>query len=537
VAEQAPGKPSQSISFDQAPRKVDLAWRAFRPEFPVVGVTDITIHQGNAHFRHVLQLPLAKENPIGKRTAPVPLLFRIPQQIKGLKVDPPERLHSYNPANGNAWILPLQEGRTHPAIGFEYDLTLPPAKGVAKGLAFSVPLLWPEKATHIDAKVRLWCDPGLVPAAANSDALLDLWHDRGTEVVADKKSLPGLVLHASGRNLPLAIRLEQGEANLPAVVFERGLVQVSVREDGAQYYRARFLVRKFNRDYVDIKLPGPALNGFLEISLDKNQINNYAPLETDRTTLRVPVNPGLYAQPVFLDLEYLVPASPVEVERVWQTVLHPPLFDQAVVVAGVRWQLAFPSGVLAIGGLGGGHMDYHWQIQNWLLTPEPAIMSEELQRWYSGRDEVPAVGLVMSAPTLEPLSIWRVSRQVWFLVCSGLVLAVGLVLGLSSSRLFFWVMLLLVTGTGIGVGLAWPNLLPNFVYGCQPGLVVLIVILSIQWMLQERYRRQVVFMPGFTRLKSNSSLVRSAAARSREPTTVDAPSPSPSVVAAPNKGN
>jgi hypothetical protein len=43
-------------------------------------------------------------------------------------------------------------------------------------------------------------------------------------------------------------------------------------------------------------------------------------------------------------------------------------------------------------------------------------------------------------------------------------------------------------------------------------------------MLHERYRRQVVFMPGFTRLKSKSSLiVNTPQPRPREPSTVDAP--------------
>jgi hypothetical protein len=133
------------------------------------------------------------------------------------------------------------------------------------------------------------------------------------------------------------------------------------------------------------------------------------------------------------------------------------------------------------------------------------------------------------------MRIWHFPRQFWLLGCSALILAIGLVLGLVSSRIFFWLMVLVVVGIGIGVGLAWPALLPNLVYGGQPGLVVLVVILAIQWMLQERYRRQVVFMPGFTRLKSNSSLIRSGAARSREPTTVDAPA-TPSVLAGPGKG-
>ena len=43
-------------------------------------------------------------------------------------------------------------------------------------------------------------------------------------------------------------------------------------------------------------------------------------------------------------------------------------------------------------------------------------------------------------------------------------------------------------------------------------------------MLQQHYRRQVVFLPGFSRLKAGSSLVRDGShARPREPSTIDAP--------------
>src|SRR5262249_10048748 len=130
MVEQAPGKQSHSVSFDQAPTKVDFAWRPFRPEFPVSGVADITIHHGNAHVRQLLQLPRSMESSANKAKEPSPLLFRIPPQIKGLKIDSPERLRSYQPEKGIAWILPLQEGRTSSSVVVEYDLVLPAEAGV-----------------------------------------------------------------------------------------------------------------------------------------------------------------------------------------------------------------------------------------------------------------------------------------------------------------------------------------------------------------------------------------------------------------------
>jgi hypothetical protein len=49
----------------------------------------------------------------------------------------------------------------------------------------------------------------------------------------------------------------------------------------------------------------------------------------------------------------------------------------------------------------------------------------------------------------------------------------------------------------------------------------------VLWVLQERYRRQLVFIPGFTRRQPGSSLLRtnSSARRPRDKSTVDAPAP------------
>src|SRR5262249_60760641 len=85
---------------------------------------------------------------------------------------------------------------------------------------------------------------------------------------------------------------------------------------------------------------------------------------------------------------------------------------------------------------------------------------------------------------------------------------------------------------GVGVsplGLLAPAVLPALLYGCEPGAVVLLAVVGVQWLLHQRYRRQVVFMPGFSRVKSGSSLVRGGSSSNRkrelprEPSTIDEP--------------
>jgi hypothetical protein len=122
-----------------------------------------------------------------------------------------------------------------------------------------------------------------------------------------------------------------------------------------------------------------------------------------------------------------------------------------------------------------------------------------------------------------------VRQNVWLVVCSlGLV-----VLGLGLVRLALspvpgrWVWSCVLGGlVGLGV-LALvvfaPGLAGLVAYGCQPGLVVLVVLVAFQLMLHERYRRQIVFLPSFSRARTGSSVVRSEEARPGEPSTVDAP--------------
>src|SRR5260370_19409467 len=150
----------------------------------------------------------------------------------------------------------------------------------------------------------------------------------------------------------------------------------------------------------------------------------------------------------------MVASSAVEVERIWQTVFQPPVFDSAVFVARIRWQIALPAGVVAIGRMS-GPLDYRWEIRNWLLTPEPAVSQEDLQRWSKGSDGTRPFTLAFAGgkASLEPMRIWHIPRQVWFLVCSGLVLAVGLVFGLSRLRLIFWAMVVVGIEAGIEAGL------------------------------------------------------------------------------------
>ena len=98
---------------------------------------------------------------------------------------------------------------------------------------------------------------------------------------------------------------------------------------------------------------------------------------------------------------------------------------------------------------------------------------------------------------------------------------------LVLPRLVFWLLLTLLAAGAMAARFFWPALFPMVLYGIQPGVAILLLVLGVHWVLQERYRRQLVFMPGFARMKPGSSVVRSGSSnRPREASTVDAPATS-----------
>jgi hypothetical protein len=517
------------LATETAPDRVEFAWRPYRPELPVTVESDVTLTEGRGHVRQRLQLPTGAHRPrqlllrlAGDLPAGPPTLRALGQS---LHVTSGGRLEAG--ADADAWPVGLQLGRDR-TLELEYDFPL-----AAAGL-LRVPLLWPEQATRVDTRVRVWSEPG-----AGSGTVVALegrrWREQKTEVVPGRDRLPALVLQGHERDLPLVLRLSRTALPpLASALVERGLIQVIAAPDGGQTYRARFRVRKFNSRTLDVALAGPGAR-LRSVLLDGKYLT---PRKLPDGVSRLEIEPDRYPRPVILELIYQgaaeESASSAGPLANWLTTLHPPLLRGAVFLGRIRWQVERAPGEVVLNPADEAVTELAWGMQGWLLTPRPALTGAELEEWLTGTsasapDEDGGPGLLCWQTVPQPLTLVHVSQKTWLLVCSLLLLALGLALSFvplshGPFRALCW---MVVAALGLGaaaVAVLWPGVMPAVVYGCEPGFAVLVLVVAVQWMLQRRYRRQLVFMPGFTRLKPGSSLVRAGSSnRPREPSTVDVP--------------
>src|SRR5207253_2163125 len=112
--------------------------------------------------------------------------------------------------------------------------------------------------------------------------------------------------------------------NLPLLVCDRGMIQVTIDEAGNHHYRARYLLKKLNTDTLDIELPAPADTCIQNVYLDQLKINQWTKLDNEWNVARLAIDPRIFRQNVLLEIEYKLRASS-ESSGAWQTTLYPPV--------------------------------------------------------------------------------------------------------------------------------------------------------------------------------------------------------------------
>jgi hypothetical protein len=525
----------QRWSTDQLPQRIEISWQPHRQELLLASVADIAISGRGAQVVQQVWFAAAQ--------APAEVQFRVPENVHDLQVV--ER-GKWN-ADERTVTLSSDASEKRP-LRLRYAFDIKPEGPAA---VFPLSLALPGRGARCDTKVRITCEPGTLAQRTGGP-----WEELPLEPMGegDEKRLASLVLHGDRPETPPVLRLSEARfLPLATVGVTKALIRVWVGEHGQQSYRASFLVDRVGR-YLDIEFPAPPANLNVKIAVagkeagwgpvEENPVK--APGNVDASHVaRVPLGTGLL-KATLVDIEYqLGPAqfsgrSPAWLRAVgpFQTLLQPPRLCGHTNHASVRWQVVLPSDWLLLYENGGMAPEQSWSWRGWLLAARPSASGADLERWLreseeqgSTDSEAASYPSVTSWRTdLEPLQIVHVQQQVWLLGCSLMLLLVGLGLYfLQPGRLVFWLVVLLLSAAALATSLLWPGVLSAVLYGCEPGLLALFVVLGMQWMLHRRYRHQVVFLPSFKRAKaSGSSLVQSGGTRPREPTTVDALPPAPS---------
>jgi hypothetical protein len=541
---------------------IEVSWRPYRPELRMSSVVDLTLSGNRGEVRQELRLQLPPAPPafVNLRVSSaigdsLQIKDDQGQNVHTLKTEvrnSPSKVPSSDsdfglrlpvPAKSGEWRLTLQY--RFPSAFFAVPDDFGRGSQVGKPIIespqpvpFVVPLVIPEQATGGEIKVRIWSEPGFLPRAASPN-----WEERNIEEVKDRE-LPVLVMHANRLDAPL--RLVAGEqASGFSVLVERSMMRVQLLESGAQNWRASFQLRQLADRYIDILLPAPAATLNARFLLNGSRITPDIVNENGEHTFggdiaRLHLSPELIRQTAVLEAIFQSPpgrtgASPL------RSVLEPPRILRATAMP-VYWEVSIPANRVLLAPESGAGVERTWTRRGLLFAASvsPLLPSSPLPHiggevgWATGEP----IALVYWQDQATPIVLTHAPHQGWLLVSSLGLLIIGLGLYWSARpqatdgggvASWFWPILALLILAIAVAALFWPTMMCAIAYGCEPGVVVLLAVFGLQWLMHRRYRRQIVFLPSFSRSRAGSSLIRKTPSnrpQNGEPSTVDAPPPS-----------
>jgi hypothetical protein len=522
----------QTWTSERLPERIEFAWQPHLQELLLASIADVAL---NGRAGQVVQ-----QIWFASAQATAETRFRVRDEIADLEVlDRGE----WNPKTRTITLArDVSEKRP---LRLRYSFAIRSEPGNA---AFSIPLPTPAQESRCETKLRITCQsPSLAECVGGP------WEEMPLERAAgDERRLASLVLRGERPEMPPMLRLSEASV-LATIAIERALMRVWVNEQGQQNYRASFLLNPSGLRVLDLEFPASptALNVRVEIgglAADWRPVDDSMPrpLGGDPARIaRVPLG-GPMRKPTMLDVWYQIAPGQIGVSNPgWtrvvgplKTTLYPPRLCGHAGHGSVRWQIVLPADWVPLFDDGALPADLSWAWRGWLVGTRPNSSRADLERWLVEPGEhVPAddadsvyASLAPWRTDLDPLTIRHAPQQAWLLGCSVGLLASALALYLArAQRLVFWPIFAGNIGGLLAIGLLWSGALSAVLYGCEPGLVALLIVAAVQWLLHRRYRRQVVFLPSFKRVKATGSVLipNSGGNRPREPSTVDAIPPVP----------
>jgi hypothetical protein len=521
------GTRTTTWTFDQAPARVDLSWRPYRPDVPATSVVDLTLGIDKAWVEQRLQLPRGATPALLQ--APASLADRITVEADGKTVpliEPRSGGGQFTFGVPPADRLVLKYAFALPA------LAAPTARGNTPGSRqrrFGVPLVWPRQASRSETVVRVWSEVGGQPLLPEGMA----WDEERVEPT-ERPTLPALVLRSGRLNAPLALReVDAGEQAGARLVIDRALISAGVGEGGRQVYRARFLVSRLTTSAPEFELPEAALLLEPRVYVNGKQVTRVEVAGTGGR-VRVRLGPDNSPRPLVLEVRYELHGDDMPGNGLLNATFYPPRLRDSVLLGEARWQVALPGGWLPVYQGSTPVAGLAWERHGGLLAPRPAVTADDLDHWFldaaataqgSATPTSERPSLVCRQPSFQPLAVVYVPEPAWLLVCSLLFVAAGLCAVFAPLPRGVLAVAVLAVGLAVAAtSVWWPATLPPVLYGCEPGAVALVLILLVQWTVHQRYRRQVLFLPGFTRVKTGSSIAGSSGRRPHgELSTIDGP--------------
>ncbi len=236
---------------------------------------------------------------------------------------------------------------------------------------------------------------------------------------------------------------------------------------------------------------------------------------------------------MLVELKYTLPERILEGVGGWTTRWLPPVPRGRTSIDAVRWQVALATRSSPI-SLGESSVEERWTFRNGMMQLTSAYTFNDLERWVSeghepdGSDKPASwdafhASISARQTTLAPLSIVAFPKSLWFFVLS--LIALGTILLLANMvKPGLGLAITLLAATVLVANSVWPQVAAQAIVGMQPGFALGIAIIGARRLVQWRHRRRLDRMPGFTRVHTESALVRSNGKRLiRETSTVDSP--------------
>ncbi len=527
--EPVPQRNQFDLAWDQSPASFDFAWRLFEPETVTQSILDVVLHESTAQVTQTLRLSPARNNARPElRVGQISL--RLPANVKNVDVLAGGELLNLDSVRRLVWLRVARDANDKADLRLRYDLNIKtlPRLEEATPATLDVSALWPTNVAIKDLKVRVWSLAGMKPRIAEDVRERGLWNERGIEVVAGNDQLPTMVIQGYGADLPLTLLMDRtNTARSTSLVIDRALSEVRFKADGSQVCRMRYWIRKYHVSFVDVELPAPQ-SRLLEPPIFKIGKLNIPAITLDamERIVRLNLPSGVLTGPGLLEISFTIPASAVENAGIMLTTLPMPILQGDVAIGETRWQLTTASPMLGATFGSSAVPDIHWIIQGWLLTPKPSQTTADAEHWLIGADTGQPgdpVTWSVTQSTATPMAVLHMPRAAWLLSCSGLVVLITLGAYVAPiSRLTFWTIILTFAVLALALAIRFPGLVPALLFGMQPGFVITMVFIGIHWTLQERYRRHLVSLPGFSQTKQGSTMSRvNAAERPREASTLD----------------